>query len=53
VTARGWILAPVAAELPEAWADVPPEERIVAVGWQGLVRSLVVCAGVTIWSIKA
>jgi sugar/nucleoside kinase (ribokinase family) len=38
---RGWILAPVAAELPEEWAAVPPLEGIVAVGWQGLLRSLV------------
>lgn len=37
----GWILAPVAAELPEAWAEVPPPEAIVAVGWQGLLRDLV------------
>ncbi len=39
--ARGWILAPVAAELPESWADLPPSEAIVAVGWQGLLRELV------------
>jgi sugar/nucleoside kinase (ribokinase family) len=39
--ARGWILAPVAAELPDAWADVPPASAIVAVGWQGLLRDLV------------
>jgi sugar/nucleoside kinase (ribokinase family) len=39
--AGGWILAPVAAELPREWADVPPDEAIVAVGWQGLLRSLV------------
>jgi sugar/nucleoside kinase (ribokinase family) len=38
---RGWILAPVAAELPDAWAGVPPREAIVAVGWQGLLRELV------------
>jgi sugar/nucleoside kinase (ribokinase family) len=39
--ARGWILAPVAAELPDAWADVPPASAIVAVGWQGLLRDLI------------
>jgi sugar/nucleoside kinase (ribokinase family) len=39
--ARGWILAPVAAELPDDWADVPPASAIVAVGWQGLLRDLV------------
>ncbi len=40
-TARGWILAPVAAELPDDWADVPAATAIVAVGWQGLLRELV------------
>jgi sugar/nucleoside kinase (ribokinase family) len=39
--ARGWLLAPVAGELPAAWADVPDEAAIVAVGWQGLLRDLV------------
>lgn len=39
--APGWILAPVAAELPPAWADVPRDESFVAVGWQGLLRRLV------------
>ena len=39
-TARGWILAPVAAELPAAWAEVPAPSAIVAVGWQGLLREL-------------
>jgi sugar/nucleoside kinase (ribokinase family) len=38
--APGWILAPVAAELPEAWAAVPREDATVAVGWQGLLRDL-------------
>ena len=38
--APGWILAPVAAELPPAWADVPSPEALVAVGWQGLLREL-------------
>ena len=45
-SARGWILAPVAAELPEAWADVPAAEAIVGVGWQGLLRELVPGAAV-------
>jgi len=40
-SAPGWILAPVAAELPDAWASVPPGEATVAVGWQGLLRELV------------
>ena len=39
--APGWILAPVAAELPPAWADVPASEAVVALGWQGLLRELV------------
>ncbi|MBA2382474.1 MAG: hypothetical protein H0V73_10235 [Chloroflexi bacterium] len=38
--APGWILAPVAAELPPAWAGVPSDEALVAVGWQGLLREL-------------
>ena len=38
--APGWILAPVAAELPPEWAEVPPDEALVAVGWQGLLRKL-------------
>ena len=38
--APGWILAPVAAELPDDWASVPLHEATVAVGWQGLLRVL-------------
>jgi sugar/nucleoside kinase (ribokinase family) len=38
---QGWILAPVAAELPTAWADVPPDDAFVGLGWQGLLRELV------------
>jgi sugar/nucleoside kinase (ribokinase family) len=38
--APGWILAPVAAELPADWADVPAVDALVAVGWQGLLREL-------------
>jgi sugar/nucleoside kinase (ribokinase family) len=41
LSAPGWILAPVAAELPPAWAEVPAREATVAVGWQGLIRELV------------
>ena len=40
-SAGGWILAPVAAELPDDWAAVPTAEAIVAVGWQGLLRELI------------
>jgi sugar/nucleoside kinase (ribokinase family) len=39
--APGWILAPVAAELPPAWASLPSADAFVAVGWQGLLRELV------------
>jgi sugar/nucleoside kinase (ribokinase family) len=35
-----WVLAPVAAELPDDWAAVPPEGALVALGWQGLLRAL-------------
>jgi hypothetical protein len=40
-SAPGWLLAPVAGELPEAWAAIPGEAAHVAVGWQGLLRELV------------
>jgi sugar/nucleoside kinase (ribokinase family) len=38
---QGWILAPVAAELASHWADLPPDDAFVALGWQGLLRELV------------
>ena len=38
--ARAWILAPVAGELDEAWADPIPADAFVALGWQGLLRTL-------------
>jgi len=38
--APGWILAPVAAELPPEWAQLPADDAFVAVGWQGLLREL-------------
>jgi sugar/nucleoside kinase (ribokinase family) len=38
--APGWLLVPVAAELPDAWADAPRTDATVAVGWQGLLREL-------------
>jgi sugar/nucleoside kinase (ribokinase family) len=40
LAAPGWILAPVAAELADAWVDVPDQAAFVAVGWQGLLRRL-------------
>jgi sugar/nucleoside kinase (ribokinase family) len=36
-----WIFGPVAAEIPEEWADAVPSDALVAVGWQGLLRDLV------------
>ena len=39
-SARAWMFAPVAAEVTEAWADVPPSDALVALGWQGLLRVL-------------
>lgn len=38
--ASAWILAPVAGELSEEWADALPSEAIIALGWQGLLRDL-------------
>jgi len=38
--APAWILAPVAAELDDAWADPIPADAFVALGWQGLLRTL-------------
>jgi sugar/nucleoside kinase (ribokinase family) len=40
-SSEGWLLVPVAAELPDAWASLPPADAFVAVGWQGLLRELV------------
>ncbi len=36
----GWLFAPVAAELPDAWAGIPSATAQVCVGWQGLLRVL-------------
>jgi len=38
--ARGFLLDPVAGELPETWADVLPADGLVALDLQGLVREL-------------
>ena len=38
--ARGWMIAPVAAEIPDVWAEIPPSGAHVALGWQGLLRVL-------------
>ena len=39
--APAWLFAPVADELPDAWANEPPADAFVALGWQGLLRTLV------------
>ena len=38
--ARTWMLAPVADELRDDWAEPPAAEAFVAVAWQGLLRDL-------------
>lgn len=38
--APGWLFAPVAGELSEEWAGLPSSGATVAVGWQGLLRTL-------------
>lgn len=38
--ARAWLFAPIASELPDAWASVPTESACVAFGWQGILRDL-------------
>ncbi len=40
-SAPGWMIAPVAAEIPDVWAEIPPADAHVALGWQGLLRVLV------------
>lgn len=44
--ARAWMFAPVAAEVTDRWADVPPPGALVGLGWQGLLRVLRVGAPV-------
>ena len=39
-SAATWLLAPVADELPDGWADCPPPDALVALGWQGLLRDV-------------
>lgn len=40
-SAPGWMIAPVAGEVDDAWADVIPDGSLVGLGWQGLLRELV------------
>lgn len=37
-SAGGWLLVPIAGELADEWADVPPAGARVGLGWQGLLR---------------
>jgi sugar/nucleoside kinase (ribokinase family) len=39
--APAWMFAPVAAEIPDEWTDVPTRGACVALGWQGMLRRLV------------
>ena len=39
-SAGAWLLGPVAGELPDDWATVPPADALVAFGWQGILRHL-------------
>ncbi|MGZ6266006.1 MAG: PfkB family carbohydrate kinase, partial [Candidatus Limnocylindrales bacterium] len=36
--AGGWLLVPVAGELPDDWAAAVPRDARVGLGWQGLLR---------------
>jgi sugar/nucleoside kinase (ribokinase family) len=36
--ARGWLLVPVAAEVPDEWSAVETPGAQVAIGWQGMLR---------------
>jgi sugar/nucleoside kinase (ribokinase family) len=36
--AAGWLLGPVAGELPDDWAGAGPGDARVGLGWQGLLR---------------
>jgi hypothetical protein len=45
--AAAWLLAPVAGEVTDAWAAVPDPAACVALGWQGILRHLVVGERVT------
>jgi sugar/nucleoside kinase (ribokinase family) len=40
LAAGGWILAPIAGELDDTWAGAMPDDALVGLGWQGLLRDL-------------
>jgi sugar/nucleoside kinase (ribokinase family) len=48
--APAWLLAPVAAEVRDAWASVPRPEAYVAFGWQGILRHLY--PGERVWPLE-
>lgn len=48
--AAAWVLAPVAAEVPDAWAFAPRPDACVALGWQGMLRHLF--PGERVWPIE-
>jgi sugar/nucleoside kinase (ribokinase family) len=39
--AAAWSLVPVAAEIDVGWLSVIPDDALVSLGWQGLLRTLV------------
>jgi sugar/nucleoside kinase (ribokinase family) len=39
--APSWVLAPVASEVLDDWADAPPADACVAFAWQGALRRLI------------
>ena len=41
LAAPGWSLVPVAGEVGDGWVERIPDGATVAVGWQGLLRTLV------------
>jgi sugar/nucleoside kinase (ribokinase family) len=38
--AKSWVFAPIASEIPDAWASIPGDDACVAFGWQGILRVL-------------
>jgi sugar/nucleoside kinase (ribokinase family) len=48
--APSWLLAPVAAEVPDEWADVAAPDACVVLGWQGMLRHLY--AGERVWPLQ-
>jgi sugar/nucleoside kinase (ribokinase family) len=41
LASHSWSLVPVADEVPDAWVDVIPQNALVGVAWQGMLRRLV------------